>query len=93
MAAITGSKTHRTDSTRIRAVSWWRAWTPMASTAAIIVAVASVLGPLWVGLVVAGLFLAGNGLVMLEGRELGTDEFAAISTLHAAAAAVLALSL
>lgn len=55
-------------------------------------AIAFVLGAVWVGAIVAALFVAGNLIVALEGRTLGADEFAAISTLHAAAALVLCLS-
>ena len=93
MAAITGSRDQQ-DTTTDRVISAWRdEWTPTALTAGVILAVAAVLGTLWVGAVVAGLFVAGNAIVALEGRTLRADEFAAISSLHAAAAVVLSLSL
>ncbi len=92
MAAISGSRDqHMTAMGRlVAAVQTQR--TPLALTAGVVLAVTGVLGALWVGVVVAGLFLAGNAVVALEGRTLRVDEFAAISTLHAAAATVLALS-
>lgn len=62
-------------------------------TAVLIMAMTAMLGAAWVGIVIAGLFLAGNVVVAVEGRTLRIDEFAAISTLHAAAAVVISLSL
>lgn len=91
MAAISGSRDHKTTE---RLVSAWQVQgTPLLLTAGVILAVSAVLGTLWVGAIVAALFLAGNAVVAMEGRSLGVDEFAAISTLHAGAAVVLAISL
>lgn len=93
MAAISGSIDPQTGTTERLLSAWHTQGTPTALTAGVIVAVAATLGALWIGAVVATLFLAGWAIVALEGRTLAADEFAAISGLHAAAAAVLALSL
>lgn len=93
MAAISGSRDQHVRTTERLVSALQTQGRPVALTAGIIVAVTGVLGGLWVGAVIAGLFVAGNAIVAIEGRTLQVDEFAAISTLHAAAAAVLALSL
>ena len=93
MAAVTGSTTqhfhHNVDGVDAPPPT---TWSPVILTALVIVALAFAFGPLWVGLVVAGMFLFGNLLVAWEGRTLALDEFAAISTLHAAATVVVAMS-
>jgi len=92
MAAISGSATDHVRATERLVSAAETQGTPVALTAAVILAVSVVLGAWWIGAVVASLFVAGNAVVALEGRSLPIDEFAAISTLHAAAACVLALS-
>ena len=92
MAAISGSTDHQ-DTTTNRLLSAWREQgTPTVLTAAVTLLLSATLGAWWIGVVVAGLFVAGTIMVALEGRRLRVDEFAAISTLHAAAAVVLSLS-
>lgn len=93
MAAISGSSDPHTGTTDRLLSAWQTQATPTALTVGVILATAVALGSLWIGALVAGLFLAGTTMLALEGRTLTVDEFAAISSLHAAAAAVLALSL
>lgn len=93
MAATTGSRDQQLNTTGRQSLTWRDEWTPAALTAGVIMAITVVLGAAWVGAIVAALFIAGNAAVALEGRKLRVDEFAAISSLHAAAALVLSLSL
>lgn len=91
MTAISETRDHRATVRLVNA--YHEQGTPIGLTAASTVALAAVLGAWWIGLIVAALFIAGTVMVALEGRRLRADEFAAISTLHAAAAAVVALSI
>lgn len=93
MAAISGSIDPQSRTTERLSSAWHTQGTSAALTAGVVIAVAATFGALWIGAVVAALFVAGWAIAALEGRILGVDEFAAISCLHAGAAAVLALSL
>lgn len=92
MAATAGSTTSRNETIDRQIPVGWHEWTPTALTASVIVAVAVVSGVLWIGAVVAGLFVAGNAIVAVEGRSLRNDEFIALSVLHVLATLVLTLS-
>lgn len=93
MAAISGSSDSHTETTDRLFSTWQTQATPIALTVGVVLATAMALGSLWIGAVVAGLFLAGTTMLAIEGRTLTVDELAAISSLHAGATAVLALSL
>lgn len=77
--------------TRIRWAVARQDWVATGLTAALILALAIVVGTPAIGVTIASLFVAGMGIAAIAQRVLLPSEFAFVGTLHAAAVVLLAL--